>query len=402
MGSMNRLYIVVYLLGVGETILGTGCGGTGRPSQPGPPPMLIGPEAVLLRTPDSVGHTSFEVSVAFSPDGKTVAAGRIEFSPEGERVPSSSTVVSLCDIASRRERITIRGPLAESCPVAFAPDGRTVAVGLDRAIKLYDPETGRERAELVPRTSYGPMCLAFSAEGGRLAASTQSGDVVVWETATRREVASLKAHTRSIGGVAISPDGRLLASASDGPIVCHPTGPFGLPPSIFGAVGVGCGPDHGIVRLFDMTTGKQIASLKHEWTARSVAFGPDGRFLASGGGGAARLWDLTTNRACTIVEAGADSDVYCMAFSPDGRTLAVGVGSRDFYGAYGEVKLWDMCGGRVRAVLKGEMGKVRSLSFAPDGQRLATGSREGIVLWSIAQTSPSRSALVSDPRSREF
>ena len=67
----------------------------------------------------------------------------------------------------------------------------------------------------------------------------------------------------------------------------------------------------------------------------------------------------------------------------------VGVGSREFDGSYVEVKLWDVKLGRVRAVLKGEMGKVRSLAFAPDGKALVTGSRDVVVLWDLAMsTSP--------------
>jgi WD40 repeat protein len=183
--------------------------------------------------------------------------------------------------------------------------------------------------------------------------------------------------------VAISPDGRTAASASDGPIVCHSIGPFGLPPRIFGSVGVGCGPDFGIVRVFDVATGQQKASLKHAGTAHSVAFSPDGKLLASGGGGTAKLWDLATNKARTVIKTEDGLDVYCVAFSPDGLTLAVGVGSRDFDGSYGEVRLWDVGLGGVRAVLKGEAGKIRSLAFAPDGKSLVTGSRRAVAIWGV-------------------
>lgn len=394
MRAMKRRRAALFLLCVGGASLIPGCGSAELSAPSGPPPAIIGPHTTLLRTPDPIGNTSFEMSVAFSPDGKSVAAGGIESGSRAGGDTALGTVVSLCDVTSGQERITIRGPFADSCPVAFAPDGRSVAVGLERAVKLYDPETGRERAELASGTSYGPLCLAFSPDGRRLAASTQDGEVVVWDLASNRELANLKAHTRSVVGVAISPDGRWVASASDGPIVGHTS--YGL-----FSISVACGPDHGVVRLFDVTTGQQIASLEHEWTAHSVAFSPDGRLLASGGGGVAKLWDLTTNRVRTIAEAGADLDVYCVSFAPDGRTLAVGVGSRDFAGSYGEVRLWDVSGGRVRAVLRGGMGKVRSLSFAPDGKSLVTGSRGTVVLWSFAQTSPPRPGLVADHQGRE-
>jgi WD40 repeat protein len=348
---------------------------------------VIGPKAVLLPTPDSVGHTSFEMSVAFSPDGRTVAAGRIEFFHERGQEASFGAVVSLCDVASGRERATIKGPIGETCCVAFSPDGRTLAVGLDRGVKLYDPETGRERVELATENACGSLCLTFSSDGRRLAAATMLGDVVVWDLKANRELAVMKAHTRSVCGVAFSPDGGSVASASDGPIVCHTS--YGL-----FSMSVGCGPDYGIVRRFDVATGKQRASLKHDWTARSVAFSPDGRFLASGGGGAAKLWDLATNKARSVTKTEDGLDVYCVAFSPDGRTLAVGVGSRDFDGSYGEVRLWDVGLGGVRAILKGEAGKIRSLAFAPDGKSLVTGSRRAVAVWDVPPATD-RSARLS-------
>jgi WD40 repeat protein len=130
--------------------------------------------------------------------------------------------------------------------------------------------------------------------------------------------------------------------------------------------------------------GTGTASLKHDWTAHSVSFSPDGKVLASGGGGASKLWDLATGEARTLLTVDSDLEVYCVSFSPDGRTLAIGVGSRGFDGSNGEVKLWDMQMGRVRAVLKGNMGKVRSLAFAPDAKALVTGSAEAVVLWDLS------------------
>jgi WD40 repeat protein len=342
----------------------------GRTASTGPPPVVIGPKAVLLRTPDSFGHTA----VAFSPDGRTVAAGRVE---------SSGAVVSLCDLASGRQRATIKGSSVEFCAVAFSPDGRTLAVGKNQGVSLYDPDTGHERASLDAEYAFDPLGLAFSSDGRRLAAATVLGRVIVWDIGTSRKPVTIEAHTRSVEGVSLSPDGQLVASASDGPIVCHWYGPFGLPPQVFGVAGVGCGPDYGIVRLFDLSTGQELGNLKHKARAHSVSFSPDGKLLASGGGGAAKLWDLAAGSASTIIDSGDGVEVYCISFSPDGLTLAVGLGSRDSGGSRGEVRLWDLKMGHVRAVLSGRRGKVRSLAFSPDGKALVTGSGEAVVLWDL-------------------
>jgi WD40 repeat protein len=152
---MRRPSVAILGLLLGMAIQHAGCGRIGRPASADPHPAVLAPKTVLLRTPDAFGHISFEMSVGFSPDRRTVAAGRME---------SSGTVVSLCDVASGRERTTIKGPFAESCAVAFSPDGRTLAVGKDRGVTLYDPGTGHERAELASEDAYDCLCLSFSAD----------------------------------------------------------------------------------------------------------------------------------------------------------------------------------------------------------------------------------------------
>ena len=151
----------------------------GRTASTGPPPVVIGPKAVLLRTPDSFGHTA----VAFSPDGRTVAAGRME---------SSGTVVSLCDVASGRERATIKASSVESCAIAFSPDGRTLAVGEYQGVSLYDPVTAQKRASLDAEYAFDPLGLAFSSDGRRLAAATVLGRVIVWDIGASRKPVTIE------------------------------------------------------------------------------------------------------------------------------------------------------------------------------------------------------------------
>ena len=376
---MSRTSVAVIGLLLGEVILNAACGRIIRSASTNPSPTVICPKSVLLHTPDSLGRTTFEMSVALPPDGRTVASGRME---------SSDTVVSLCDVASGRERATIKASSVESCAVAFSSDGRTLAVSRYRGVSLLDPVAGHERAGLGAEYAFDPLGLAFSSDGRRLAAATILGHFIVWDIGTGRSLDSFKAHTRSLQGVSLSPDGQLVASASDGPIVCHADGPFGLLPQIFGVAAVGCGPDYGIVRLFDVPTGEAKASLKHDWTVHSVSFSPDGKVLASGGGGAVKLWDLSSRKARTLLTVESDLEVYCVSFSPDGQTLAVGGGGGGFDRSYGEVKLWDLKMGRIRAVIKGEMRKIRSLAFAPDGKSLVTGSGEVVVQWDPASDFP--------------
>ncbi len=339
------------------------------------PPVVLEPGRVLLRRSNTRDFSGFDrPSVAYSPDGKTLAIGRVEShnTKDGEYL-SSYTVVSLSDVGLGRERARIDGPIDEMCAVAFSPDGRTLAVGLAREVKLYDPETRQERSALRTSGAGDFAHLAFSADGQRLVAASDHS-VIVWDLATGCEVASLDARSKMVNDVAISSDGRTIAVASTGPVICRPIGPFGL-------FGVACRTEGGYVRLWDMATKQEYRSLEHQGTAYTVSFAPDGRTLASGGGDGAKLWDLAKGRVRKII---ADP-VFCSAYAPDGRTLALGTGEWVSIEGGGEVRLWDMIGGRVRAVLRGR-DRARSLAFAPDGRSLVTGSSQGVVLWDLTSS----------------
>jgi WD40 repeat protein len=307
-------------------------------------------------------------SVAFSPDGKTVAAGYD--APRGG--------VVLFDVI-RHERLQGQ-PLAVTegsvSSVAFGPDGSTLAAGYDGAggggVVLFDATRG-ERLQGQPlAVPEGYVSgVAFSPDGKTLAAgiSTAVGGGVVLFDATRRE--RFQGQPLSVGegyvsSLAISPDRTNLAA---------------------GYFGVG---GSGVV-LFDWTLRERRNAqplVVTEGYVRSVAFSPDGKTLAVGYNGARgsgvvllaatrREWHRAQDLSVT------EGYVSTLAVSPDGRTLAAGFSA----GVGGGVVLFDPTRHqRLQGpALPVTEGYVRSVAFSPDGKTLAAGyddaPRGGVVLF---------------------
>ena len=248
------------------------------------------------------GHTDDVLSVAFSPDGQTLASG------------SRDDTVRLWDVATGtlQQTLTYTGSVSS---VAFSPDGQTLASGVDGwtgTIYLWDVATGVLQYTLLAHKG-GLSSVAFSPDG-RTLASVGGWDALVslWDVATGTFQQTLAGHTdlTFVRSVAFSPDGNMLAGAG--------------------------GWRDKTVRLWDVASGTLQQTLAgHTGSVTSVAFSPDGVMLVSGGeDGTVRLWDVATGTLQhTLTEY--TSGVLSVAFSPDGRTLASG--SED-----GTVFLWDI------------------------------------------------------------
>jgi WD40 repeat protein len=206
--------------------------------------------------------------------------------------------------------------------------------------------------EINPRSIFtahtsSVYCVAVSPNGKSLASGARDGVVVCWDLGTERPRWTAAAHQniangfRKVLSVAFSPDGKILAS----------------------------GDWDCTVRLWDAASGEPKLTFPHENLVYSVTFSPDGKTLASGEHhtGAIHLWDVATGKSNGVLASGRGS-VSSVAFSPDGKTLASGgyVVRRD---GGGVVRLWDLS----RLILEREIPAQPTyrVALSPDGRQVA-------------------------------
>jgi WD40 repeat protein len=251
--------------------------------------------------------------MAIAPDGQTLLVG--------ERFGA----VTLWDVAERREtRRFARNERGNAVyHVAFAPDGRSVASGW----KVWDAASGRVVAAFQDRDprNQGPAMFSptfFTSDGRQLIASEPEG-VRIWDIATGKEVRwALRTKRNAFHRVALSHDGRFLASGGDGP-------------------GWGGAANDPAIRVWELASGEEVATLVgNEEGTWDLDFSPDDRFLASGSGAkhtthdaTVRIWDLATGRQRRRFE-GHLAAVNAVAFTSDGRSVVSG--SED-----GTALVWD-------------------------------------------------------------
>ena len=192
-----------------------------------------------------------------------------------------------------------------------------------------------------------------------------------------------------------SPDGRFLAGGGDR-LTLWELGLHGARPvrrlPVEGIHAVAFSPDsttlavtfvrNGNIMLWDLVQGRQRASLPNGINSTlSVAFSPDGRYLAAGGSDCAEsitLWNLVTGE-CTLRIKGRFGPVRSLAFSPDGTSIATCGGHEPC------VRLWDARSGRLLRSFAGHAMTTNCLAFSPDGTILATVGNDSMGrLWKVA------------------
>jgi WD40 repeat protein len=163
-----------------------------------------GKEAATLE----LGMLGGTAAMAFSPDGKTLAAATLSFSP----------TIILWDVNTGKPKKAVRDKKV-LVSLAFSPDGKMLATGDEEGdIKLWDAATGKATTRLAGHAGW-VNSVQFSPDGKTLASASHDGTIRLWNAAGEKEITVLRSHTGKVRSIAFSPDGRTLASGGSDKLI---------------------------------------------------------------------------------------------------------------------------------------------------------------------------------------
>jgi len=339
------------------------------------------------------------IACAWSPDGRTVLTGgwegkaRLWDAASGEELQSyqgeawiihvayssdhrnvltvssldQKTTVQLWDAASGKElgRISPAGKLiyglesvdgstiATASMVEFDGQGNKLPAGATR-IQFWDVVTGKKLREfMLPGVGATSAHSVLSPDEKKLFSGNANG-TGVWDVRTGKLLQGLGANDGVVNAAAFSADGRKVA----------------------------WGTYNGVVRLWDLETGKEIQHfastgvLDYIGAAKSIVIPPDGRsVLVASDDRKARVWDVATGKVRMLLNA-SDSQVNmavnCAALSPDGRQALTGADDKT-------ARIWDLESGKELRRLVGLADGVGALGFAADGRGIVSVNKAGMV-----------------------
>lgn len=290
------------------------------------------------------------VAPAMPLSGKKLADGEIEIIRKwidaGAQPPAPGEVVakSAPAIPDIKPRVAVK-PLIGA--LAYRPDGKLLALGTFKEVRLVDPEGGKIVATLSGEAE-DVRAVAFSPDGRLLAAAgglpARSGEVKIWDVEKRALLRTIAGHTDCIYAVEFAPDGKRIATASY----------------------------DKLIKLWDVDSGKEIRTLKdHIDAVYALAFTPDGKRLVSASADrGVKIWDVETGERLYTLSEPTDG-LNTLALDPSGKRVAAG-------GLDRTIRVWSLeeKGGTLLTSLIAHEDAILQLAWSPDGKYLVSSAAD--------------------------
>jgi WD40 repeat protein len=245
----------------------------------------------------------------------------------------------------------------------FSPDGKILAVFSQNGVFLFDVATAKVLGQLKGKFFNVQPAPSFSGDGRRLALGStfpapRPLSVVLWDTATKKEIKTFTVQQNGSVDVALSPNGKVMATWGSG-------APEGLNRPL-------------PIQLWDVDSGKDLHALKIDGDlVVAAAFSPDGKRLAAvEDNSTLTIWDVATGARLRrgAVRSGLGT---VLRYSPNGELLLAGTDK-------GAIQIWDAATGKRVGQCEGPCGSVGSIAFLGGDKVLATGlSHQSIYLWTV-------------------
>ena len=329
-------------------------------------------EWTTLQKHTGYGMATWTNVLAFSPNGTMLASG------------GTNKTVQLWDTTTGEPLTTLTGHVNGMTALAFSADGTTLAsASADGAIRFWNTETGALLPSYITGHTASVTAATFLQESSTLVSVAFNGEIAFWNLETpQKPTVHTTGHQDWLATLAFSPDGTKLASVrAFGNVIFRP----GFNDVLWSA--------GSSIRLTDVSTGIELATLTDIKAPSRLTFSPDGKTVAfDSESKKIHLWHTETGDELNIPLVDREADIHNMprvtalAFSPDGTTLVSGTHQ-------GGIQTWNVATGKALTVfakptdqgnLEYNLERILTLCFSSDGTLLAAGSYKLIRIWEVA------------------